>query len=189
MFSLGSRGRNSSWGLKLHNLSLFDKILKLIWLKRFIISKCKWTVFPNDFELSNAFISGSDYLERITEATSGIFWLDVIKGFEKDAVLGQDLKNNSPLWMNPNLRILIKREWLNKGINTIAYFLGPMRCIIPMSEFMENFNVKTLFLEYKSITIKIKNFVEWKEIPLNAESAARNSSLNVLLNLSENGCS
>ena len=139
--------------------------------------------FFNDFELSDAFISGSDYLERITKATYSVFWLDVIKSFEIEAVLGQDVKNNSPLWMNPNLKILIKREWLNKGINTIADFLGPM------SEFMENFNVKTLFLEYKSITIKIKNFVEWKETPLNAESAARNSFLNVLLNLSENGCS
>ena len=38
-------------GLKLPNLPLFDKSLKLGWLKRYLITKGKWTVYPNDFEL------------------------------------------------------------------------------------------------------------------------------------------
>ena len=60
-------------GLKLHDLSLLDKTLKLSWLKIFVKSKSKSTVFPNDFELSDAFIYRSDYLERIIEATSNRF--------------------------------------------------------------------------------------------------------------------
>ena len=59
--------------VKLHALSLLDKTLKLSWLKRFVKSKSKSTVFPNDFELSDAFIYRSDYLERIIEATSNRF--------------------------------------------------------------------------------------------------------------------
>ena len=37
-------------GLKLHNISLFDKTLKLSWLRRFLTSNSKWTVIPQDFK-------------------------------------------------------------------------------------------------------------------------------------------
>ena len=50
-------------GLILHNLSLFDRTLKL----RFVKSKSKWTVFPNISDLSD-----------VVEATSNTFWQDVI---------------------------------------------------------------------------------------------------------------
>ena len=34
-------------GLKLHDIALFDQTLKLSWLRRFLSSKSKWTVFPD----------------------------------------------------------------------------------------------------------------------------------------------
>ena len=37
-------------GLKLHTIALFDQTLKLSWLRRFLKSKSKWTIFPNSFE-------------------------------------------------------------------------------------------------------------------------------------------
>ena len=43
-------------GLKLHNIKLFDTALKLGWLKQFIRSNSKWTIFPKDFELEGVFI-------------------------------------------------------------------------------------------------------------------------------------
>ena len=57
-------------GLKLHNISLLDKTLKLSWLERFLIYNSKFTVFPRDFELEGV----SDYLEKTIEATSNKFW-------------------------------------------------------------------------------------------------------------------
>ena len=48
-------------GLKLHNISLFDKTLKISWLRRYIGSSGKWTVIPNDFELFDVFKFGPDY--------------------------------------------------------------------------------------------------------------------------------
>ena len=75
--------------------------------------------------------------------------------WETDAVVGQDVMNNTPLWLNQTLKLPIKSDWLNQGINTIADYLGPMRNVIPMNEFMENLNVKTNFLKYNSITTEI----------------------------------
>ena len=41
--------------LNLHNVSLFDKTLKLSLPKRFHELNSMWTVFPNDVELEGAF--------------------------------------------------------------------------------------------------------------------------------------
>ena len=54
-------------GLKLHNITLFDKALKLSWLKRNLRSSGKWTVFPNNFEFWDVFTYGPDFLLKIIE--------------------------------------------------------------------------------------------------------------------------
>ena len=71
-------GEYHEGGLKLHNIFLFAKTLKLSWLRRYIKSSGKWTVIPNDFELFDIFKFGPDYLDRILELTSNPFWKDVI---------------------------------------------------------------------------------------------------------------
>ena len=93
------------------------------------------------------------------------------------------------MWLNSTFSLPIKTEWLSKGISTTAFFLAPIRNIIPMEEFIETFKAKTKFLEYKIITTKIKKSLEYKDQPLYSESLPRNSSLNDLLNLSMKGCS
>ena len=65
-------------GLKLHNIVLFDKTLKIGWLKRFLKSNSKWTRIPQEFVLEQCFIYGPDFIERIMEMTTNRFWLDVL---------------------------------------------------------------------------------------------------------------
>ena len=103
--------------------------------------------------------------------------------------MGQDLTKNTPIWLNPILSIPINRDWFNKGISTVVDFLGTMNVIMPMGEFMTTHNVKTNFLDYNSITIKIKKYIKWKDMNLYEETALRNSSLNVILDLSVKGVS
>ena len=62
-------------GLKLHN---FDAALKLGWLKMFLKSNSKWTVFPKEFELEGVFHYGADFIERIEAMTTNPFWHDVL---------------------------------------------------------------------------------------------------------------
>ena len=54
---------NRDGGLKLHNNKLFVTALKVVWLKRFIKSSSKWTVFSNAMELGDVF---TDYIDRIS---------------------------------------------------------------------------------------------------------------------------
>ena len=65
-------------GLKLHNLSVFDTALKLGWLKWFLKSNSKWTVFPKEFELEGVFHYGVDFIERIEAMNTNPFWQDVL---------------------------------------------------------------------------------------------------------------
>ena len=152
-------------GLKLHNIALFDQTLKLSWLRRFLSSKSKWTVFPNSFELNDAFIFGPDCLNRIIEMTSNKFWIDVIKSVQmlwnSEAVLHKDVICNTPLWLHNFFKLPIKRDWLRRGINSIADFLGPNNTTITIEEFTSHFGVKTNFLEFNSICHKINKFLEW----------------------------
>ena len=54
---------------------------------------------------------------------------------------------------------------------------------------MTTHNVKTNFLDYNYITIKIKKYIEWKDMPLYEELAPKNSSLHVILSLRLKGVS
>ena len=175
-------------GLKLHNIVTFDQTLKLSWLRRYLQSNSKWTLFPKAFELEEAFIFGPDYLDRIIEMTSNKFWKDVIRSLQmlwkSEAVI-----LNTPLWLNSNFEMPIKRDWLKKGINSIADFLGIMKVPLTIEEFTCKYGVKTNFLEYSRIVFKIKKFLEWRDIALFCETLPRNSTINILVNLNAKGCS
>ena len=154
-------GEYSHGGLKLHNISLFDKILKLSWLKRYISSFGKWTVIPDDFELFDVLKFCPDYLDRILELNTNRFRKDVIKSLQHfwqiEASLNKIFIKFTPIWLNLAFAIQIKREWQNRGISTIADFLGTMNVPLTMMEFTNKYNVKTNFLEYHSIISKLEN--------------------------------
>ena len=180
-------------GLKLHNISLFDQTLKLSWLRRYLSSRGKWTIIPFNIELSDAFKYGPIYLDRIIETTSNKFWVDVIKStqmlWQSNAIFDREVICNTPLWLHDAFKLPIKREWIEKGINSIADFLSPTKTTLTMENFTEYHGVKTNFLEYHGICLKIKKFLEFKDVPLRFETLPRNSTLNMLVNLNTKGCS
>ena len=113
-------------GLKLHNLSVFDTALKLGWLKRFLKSNSKWTVFPKEFELEGVFHYGVDFIERIEAMNTNPFWQDVLtalKALWKTSIIFE--KNviwETPLWFNPIFRLQLRREWYSSSIRLYKLF-------------------------------------------------------------------
>ena len=95
----------------------------------------------------------------------------------------------TPIWLNQSFAIQIKREWITKGISTIADFLGIMNVPLTMVEFTGKYHVKTNFLEYHSLISKIKKYIEWRDLPLHEEEQPVNSTLNTILNLNVKGSS
>ena len=48
--------------------------LKLGWIKRYVRSTAKWTVFPKNFEMDDMYKYGRNYVDRIYEITFNPFW-------------------------------------------------------------------------------------------------------------------
>ena len=166
--------------LKLFNLFPFDETLKSNWLHKFIQSKRKWTVSPDDFDLSDVFIYGPDYLKKIVAATSNKFW--------QEAVSCQDVINNTLLWLNPNCKIPIKKERLAE---TYTYFCRLLRAnegCDPYGRIYKNMKCENILLEYNSITIKIKSFLEWKDF-YHMQCWRLKQRFNISINLCDKGCS
>ena len=64
--------------MKLHNIKLFDNVLKIGLLKRYLRSSSKWTIFPKEFELDGVFMYGPDYIDHIKVMVTNPFWIDVL---------------------------------------------------------------------------------------------------------------
>ena len=65
-------------GLRKQNLAHFRSTFKLSWAKRYLQSNSKWTIFPDEMDLRDAFKYGPVYLDRTRETTDNPFWLNVI---------------------------------------------------------------------------------------------------------------
>ena len=109
----------SEGGLKLHNSRLFDKALKLGWLRRYLTSEGKWRIFLDIDDFHEIFNYGPDFVERMSEIIEIPFWQDVLKGlkllFKSSVCNDLSLVCSIPLWYNNILRLPIKPSWLNRG--------------------------------------------------------------------------
>ena len=109
--------------------------------------------------------------------------------WNSEAVLHKEAICNTPIWLHNFFELPIKRDWLRRGINPIADCIGSMKIPVSIEKFTSHYGVETNFLEYNNICHKIKKSLEWKDTPLYSETLPRNSTLNILLNMSTKGCS
>ena len=166
------------------NKDLFDSSLKIGWLKRYLRSNSKWCVIPDDFERYNVFKYGLDFLERIQEMTVNPFWKDVLNslkilGKKEDFIFSENILL-TPLWYNPQLRLQIKKSWLDNAIQTIYDLLDEDMKSYSLENFEEKFNLKNNFLEYGAFCRVIKDYLGQKELPLHIPFGPVNYYLNIV---------
>ena len=115
-------------GLKFHSIALFDKALKLGWLKRYLTSNSKWNIFLELEDFHEIFNYGIDFVERMSEIIQIPFWNNVLcylkellqcKCCEDISLIGL-----TPIWYNPALRIALKYQWFQEGISIIGDVLN-----------------------------------------------------------------
>ena len=178
-------------GLKLHNLIDFNHALKISWLKRYLASQGKWRNLICE-EFANVFKYGPDYLDRLEESTSIPFWKDVITALKKlwsnEVVNMNHWVLHTPVWHSPFFRMQIIPEWNKKGIHTVYDFLYSDRGIMTQEDFELKY-IKTNFLVYGSVKMKIKDFLSDKEMPIYAELSPQNSLINMIISQDKKGVS
>ena len=62
----------------------------------------------------------------------------------------------TPLWLNEDLKIPIKKTWKQKGVYIVNDVLDRNRNTMSLMEFQNTFNIKTNFLEYGSFCLKFQ---------------------------------
>ena len=112
--------------LKLHNLNLFDKSLKLGWRKRYRTSNGKWKVFLDIEDFREIYNYGQDFIERMLKIIQIPFWKDVLTSLKlllKSKVCNDlSLICSTPLWYNNILKLPIKPTWLRKGTTAVTFW-------------------------------------------------------------------
>ena len=180
-------------GLKLHNLFLFDKALKLGWLKRYLSSNGKWKVFLHMEDFHEIFNYGNDFAERMYEIVQIPFWREVLDSlkllFKSDICTNLNNVCNIPLWYNSSLRLPLKHKWYTNGVSIVGDILTDDCKIMNLEQFQKKFNIKTNFLEYGGFALTIKLFLDNLELPNFNLTRPSNSLLNKILNRDLSGVS
>ena len=93
----------------------------------------------------------------------------------------------TPLWLNQDLQLPIKRSWKDKGILVVGDMLDRNRCALSQEVFENTYQVKTNFLEYGAFCIKVTNYLGYRDIADGSLVSPCNSYLNVILNKDKKG--
>ena len=151
-------------GLKLMNIDLFNKALKLSWIRRLITTSGNWqNIFISDIYAHKKLMWELDQhtLDRIQSETANPFWKNIINIWKefKESFQGEidpqtypiqvlDCKNNS------NLTKEIPRL-VNKGIRHISDLLSNTEGLYGYQEFKQTYNVDLNFVDFYSLTHQI----------------------------------
>lgn len=132
-------------GLRMVDVSAFEKSMKLTLLKRLATSKARWseiiaTEIPG---IQDTLFYGSRYLERITEKINNIFWKDVLGAF---ACFSRSYNPDIPgmlsesLWFSDNTKFhrSIISSWYLKGIRFIGDLFNENTGILHTKETLEH---------------------------------------------------
>ena len=164
-------------GLKLINLSDFNKALKLSWLKRLLTGKGSW---QNIFEVSNRFspeiilnLDQKSFLEMV-ENCSNPFWKDALQiwGIFKTNFAYKEDCRKYPLWgtyfiKNSNLDRKAS-EMISKGVIHVNDLFTNTGQLIGYYDFMETFNIELNFVDFYSMTHAIpRQWLKGQERKLN----------------------
>ena len=66
-------------GMKLHNLTLFSKCLKISWLRRLVTSRGNWTRIPQDIGIDKCLSLGCGYAKELVKRVTNPFWKCILQ--------------------------------------------------------------------------------------------------------------
>ena len=91
-------------GLKMLNLNAFMGALKLTWIRRLLLSDCKWQHFiKSEIDMKNLAACNTKNIEKIISKVQNKFWTDVLQSFiniNKLKDSKQEQVQKSPLFYN-----------------------------------------------------------------------------------------
>jgi hypothetical protein len=150
-------------GLRMINIFMFNKSLKLSWIKRLVNgSKSGWKSIFNIIlgnNLANAFRFGDVYLNTITGNIPNLFWKEVFEYLNDFKIVFKVNVQNcqfQPLWYNNKVKIdknpVYYKNWANKNVLYINDLLDEYNDILSYKAFCDKFNFKPPFTVFHGLT-------------------------------------
>ena len=162
-------------GINMIDITLFEKALKITWIRRLILGRQKWktlatTLYPELNEIQNY---GNHFLISLYKNMSNPFWSNVITclhEFQSKICIGtmETLKATSFLF-NDKFKInnsVIQNKVFIKNKLFFVHQLMDDNCFLNFEEFNLKYNVEIDYLSYYSILRCIKTSSNFNELEI-----------------------
>ena len=149
------------------DIYVFDKSLKLTWIKRFFETKSKWKILLESAipEINNIKNFGNVYIENLLNILINPFWRNVLNYYSvfinKKRIQTQDDFKNSSFLYNSNIKTghqVIKNKLLIDNNIFFIYQLQQNKDYMSFNDFKTKYNCNLNFLQYNSIISAIKAY-------------------------------
>ena len=180
-------------GIGMLDLSLFDKALKLTWLRRFFINEAKWTEIINEIYpcFKDIKKNGNVFVNQFVGNVDNPFWKNVMTYyifFNKHLIIRtkEELQACSFL-CNEHIkignRVITNRDFVDSNVFFIKQLMTGTR-FLTYQEFIQKYNTRVNFLAYNSVKSAVKRYVSNTQLPNNTKNKAINyqPALNFIMN-------
>lgn len=160
-------------GLKMINVNAFIGALKLTWIRRLLVSDCKWQYFiKSDIDIEKLVTSNTKYIERTIKNVQNKFWEDVLQSFinmNRLICFNEEQVLKSPLFYNEGIKIggtdIYYSAWFKKGFRFINDLVKDNGEFYTHEEFRDITGINSNTLVYYGTIRAIKSYL--KEIKVN----------------------
>ena len=181
-------------GIGMLDVSLFDKALKLTWLRRFFINEAKWTeiineIYPCFKDVKNF---GNVFVNQLVGNVDNPFWKNVMTYYiflNKQFIIRtkEELQAYSFL-CNEHIKIgnreITYRDFVDSNVFFIKQLMTGTR-FLTYQEFTQKYNTRVNFLAYYSVISAVKRYVSnTQDLPKNTKHKDINyqPTLNFIMN-------
>lgn len=179
-------------GVKMTNVFLFMKSLKVSWIRRLSVTNSKWyklLMHTCNFKLENLFKLGSEYIKKLTEIIKNNFWRDVFNAFYDYCNYFSPKSANdilsTEIWYNKDIKVknhtIFYNIYYKNGIRIIADLFNTEGVLYNYESFLKRFNINTNFLEFNGLIASIKSYL--RNYQFNNHNTQTNIHFVIFLNI------
>lgn len=169
-------------GLRMTDVNLFIKSLKLTWLRRIMVNSSRYYATVKELypEIGECSKFGSKIFDVKKHRISNKFWKDVLFSYKlfsesvKPANWSEFLR--MPIWCNNCIKVggstVLYQNWVDQGILFINDLLDRNGDIISYEIFQRTYQIRTNFLQFEGIVASIRDFLQncrFQHLPVRAE--------------------